>query len=123
MDNATFDIDKLERLEREATPGPWQADAVWDHEDEPTEAFCVGPGHEIDRRGDPRLLMDEEVAAFRAAERDAEFMSALRNAAPALFAELRAARERIEELERALRDLSRCGDSELHTSRGEVNGG
>src|SRR5690554_4441481 len=86
----TIDLDNLERLEREATPGKWFAEVMCGDAREPTEIFASGPAHEVRGRG----TVNHARAGGNAAK-DAKLIAALRNAAPALIAELRAARERI----------------------------
>lgn len=111
-----IDLDELERLEREATPGPWDL-----------KGRCLGYNIFAERAIDLSGGFDavHGLPLFRISEldRDGEsnldLLIALRNAAPAMIAELRAARARIAELEGR---LSRCADADLHTSRGEVNG-
>lgn len=87
-----IDLDKLERLEREATPGQWH----WKHNDivqrdEAGKFVADVAGMYCDLDGYPHWGSDNEA--------NTELIVVLRNAAPALFAELRAARERIAELE------------------------
>ena len=80
------DLDKLERLEREATPGPWEWNGI---AIEAGRTDVLAPG-ESNSFG---------YGTIHIAEEDQNLIAALRNAAPALFAELRAARGRIAELE------------------------
>lgn len=82
-----IDLDKLERLEREATPGNW----YWSKDDDYRAHYLISP-----QRLETVLECDHCNAPDMA---DKNFIVAIRNAAPALFAELRAARERISELE------------------------
>lgn len=87
-----IDLDELERLEREATPGPWRwADDYKTTRGETTYTLAGYQGMGV-------LPCD---GIFNAPlDCDEVFIVALRNAAPALFAELRAARKRIAELEK-----------------------
>lgn len=87
------DLDELERLERAATQWPWAGG----------NAFDIFTDDDAARRGEPGTHIahtdpsdDKEFDKGRA---DRDLIVALRNAAPALIAELRAARERIAELE------------------------
>lgn len=91
MTESAIDLDKLERLEREATPGPWR----WtdDYKTTHGETTYTLAGYQ----GMGVLSCDGIFNAPR--DCDEVFIVALRNAAPALFAELRSARERIAELE------------------------
>ena len=96
MSDSTIDLDKLERLEREATPGPWEPE-TWCGEYDP--GWCgVGPLCLPSGEEDPDDDGPESPCATRAAT-DAALIAALRNAAPAMIAELRAARECIAELD------------------------
>src|SRR5690554_4314067 len=94
----TIDLDKLERLEREATPGKWFAEVMRDDAREPTEIFASGPAHEVRGSG-----TENHPRASGKAAKDARLIAALRNAAPALIAELRSARKRSAELARDAR--------------------
>lgn len=87
-----IDLDKLERLEREATPGPWH----WKHNDivqrdEAGKFVADVAGMYRDDDGYPSWGADNAA--------NTELIVVLRNAAPAMIAELRAARKRIAELE------------------------
>lgn len=91
-----IDLDELERLEREATPGPWAGG----------NAFDVFTDDDAARRGEPGTHIahtdpsqDKEFDKGRA---DRNLIVALRNAAPAMIAELRTLRVRVAELERDL---------------------
>lgn len=84
----TLDLDELERLEREATPGPWETTA------DPLSgvpAFVKTPG--------------ELIAADAPA--DAALIVAARNALPALLVELR-----------ALREVAKVAEAHLNERRG-----
>lgn len=65
-----IDLDKLERLEKAAFPSPWSIDM----ERVVTTVYCETNGHHVGG-------FDDDPSA--------SFLVALRNAAPALFAELR----------------------------------
>lgn len=86
------DLDELERLEREATPGPWRwADGY--------KSMYGDAAYTLAGYQDMGILSCDGI--FNSPrDCDEELIVALRNAAPALFAELRAARKRIAELEK-----------------------
>ena|SRR5690554_8161592 len=91
MTNSTIDLDKLERLEREATPGSW----YWSKDDDYRAHYLISS---------PRLETVLECDHCNEPDTaDKNFIVALRNAAPALFAELRTLRARVAELERDAR--------------------
>lgn len=71
-----IDLDKLEQLHANATPGPWTTSPFLDT-------------YEIRDAGDV-------LRADRCGPLDAEWIAAMHNAAPALIAELREARATIE---------------------------
>lgn len=92
-----IDLDELERLERAATQWPWAGG----------NAFDIFTDDDAARRGEPGTHIahtdpsdDKEFDKGRA---DRDLIVALRNAAPALFAELRTLRARVDELERDAR--------------------
>ena len=95
------DLDELERLEREATPGPWKADT----ED---VGDCVVWAPEIkDGDGDSsfvsnigRSRIGAVGVAFDHEADDCRLIAATRNALPDLLAELRTLRARVAEMER-----------------------
>lgn len=95
MTDSTFDLDKLERLEREATPGPWRwADG---YKSTYGDAAYTLAGYQ-----DMGILSCDGI--FNSPrDCDEELIVALRNAAPAMIAELRALRARVAELERDAR--------------------
>lgn len=109
-----IDLDKLERLEREATPGPWAGG----------NAFDVFTDDDAARRGEPGTHIahtdpsqDKEFDKGRA---DRDLIVALRNAAPAMVRELRTLRTRVVELEEEnerlrakLEDIDRIGRDAL----------
>jgi hypothetical protein len=84
----TLDLDELERLEREATAGPWRVsphaihyvDTAGERSDTVCKCYQDSP-----KRGEPAP--------------DATFIAALRNAAPALIARARRADELEAELQ------------------------
>lgn len=84
------DLDELERLEREATPGPWEWNGI---AIEAGRTDVLAPG-ESNSFG---------YGTIHIAEEDQNLIAALRNAAPSLFAELRTLRARVAELERDAR--------------------
>lgn len=81
-----IDLDELERLEREATPGPWEWNGI---AIEAGRTDVLAPG-ESNSFG---------YGTIHIAEEDQDLIAALRNAAPTLIAELRVARKRIAEIE------------------------
>ena len=94
------DIEELERLEREATPGEWRADRNW--------YMVVGVGHDWDRTypkgsgADFRVCHVMGPGERNAATGDHTFIPAIRNAAPELLDMARRAlvvEGRIKELE------------------------
>lgn len=89
MTDSTFDLDKLERLEREATPWPWAGGNAFDIFTDDDAARRGEPGTHI-AHTDPSA--DKEFDKGRA---DRDLIVALRNAAPALIAELRTLRARV----------------------------
>lgn len=91
-----IDLDELERLEREATQGPWCVESITHHSDCGQHSIEWYRLYEV-YEDDPPLAA---LGAHPDAGHDAKLIAALRNAAPALFAELRAARKRIAELEK-----------------------
>lgn len=94
-----IDLDKLERLEREATPGPWD---LWDLE-ERGAGYNILAERVIDFGGGLEAVHSLSLCRITEMDRDGkanlDLLIALRNAAPAMIAELRAASERIAELE------------------------
>jgi hypothetical protein len=88
----TIDLDELERLEREATAGPWFA-----------EGGSINSNSENYHR-DCGLLLPNWEGAFENIG-DATFIAALRNAAPALIARAR----RADELEKENAWLQEAG--------------
>ncbi len=84
-----IDLDKLERLEKAAFPSPWSIDMEPGHGFWQT-VYCENNRYHV---GD----FDDDPSA--------SFIVALRNAAPALFAEMRRLRA-IEEAARAYVDLT-----------------
>jgi hypothetical protein len=91
----TLDLDKLDRLEREATAGPWYKHA-------PNSGLYT----DADQEGhDAALTRSHGIGAgYMKRDEDATFITAIRNVAPALIARAR----RADELEAELRT---CKDS------------
>ena len=73
-----IDLDELERLCREATPGPWAADAWNDHEAD-VHGFSISAGGCL-------LPLSNGTGELDEAEANASLIAALRNAAPKLIA-------------------------------------
>jgi hypothetical protein len=88
----TLDLDELERLEREATAGPWQPD------NEHRNVLRDVEGYSLLTTDRPSYGTQSEFGAFTQDE-DAAFIAALRNAAPALIARARRADELEAELQ------------------------
>lgn len=86
------DLDELERLEREATPGPWEWYGI---SLKAGRVEVLGPG-ESDSFG---------YGTIDVADADQDLIAAARNALPELIAELRTLRARVDEMER---DLDAC---------------
>jgi hypothetical protein len=80
----TLDLDKLERLEREATAGPWYKHA-------PNSGLYT----DADQEGhDAALILSHGIGAgYMKRDEDAAFIAGIRNAAPALVARARRADE------------------------------
>ena len=81
-----IDLDKLERLEKAAFPSPWSRHSLW------PVVYCETNRYQV---GD----FDDDPSA--------SFVVALRNAAPALFAELR----RLRAIEAAARSYMACANA------------
>jgi hypothetical protein len=81
-------IDDLERLERSATPGPWEA-----KRDYSKDWLIAGHG---------KILVDSMDGGPHG-ERDIRLIAAARNALPALLAAIKAGRECADDLESVLR--------------------
>jgi hypothetical protein len=92
-------LDKLERLEKKATPGPWEAakcgPAIWRG---PLEVNEEGHTQGADKSADMLIEFDpfnyesrsrSEEGAERLAMRDCRFIAAMRNAIVELIAEAR----------------------------------
>lgn len=130
MTNPDLDLDKLEALEKAATPGPWVID------DANNELIAI-----MDREDCYDYLADFMPAPctldYKKASANAAFIAALRNAAPALFAaardglkwraegwrdldvlrdQLAAAQARIKELEEALTPFVEWSKRDLATA-------
>lgn len=97
------DLDELERLERQATPGPWD---LWDLE-ERGAGYNILAERVIDFGGGLEAVHSLSLCRITEMDRDGkanlDLLLSLRNAAPALFAELRTLRARVDELERDAR--------------------
>ena len=80
-----IDLDELARLEREATPGPWNAEVGSD--DESADWRAVGPRCVPPAGSDGRAEVDGEqgCAQEQQAQRDAALIAAMRNALPELL--------------------------------------
>lgn len=97
----TIDLDKLEELLSEATPGPWEADSFgW------VEAFVGGVARQIaTASGDAALHGDRRRSPVEIRRANATLIAASRNALPSLIGENRALRARIAELEEYIAGL------------------
>ncbi len=109
------ELSALERLEREATPGPWewQTGCSWRR---------IGSAGESGNVLCPMNARYDNHPDLACREEDGEYIAALRNAAPRLLSELLALRE---ENERLRRDLGRMCDNErlrmIRSSRQSCN--
>ena len=90
----TIDLDELERLEREATPGPWVA---WRSE--------IFPGSDAKAYDEDSIVCCEGQEGV-ARHANAALIVAARNALPELIRELKELREEV--LERLERGLARA---------------
>lgn len=83
----TYNLDELEKLEKEATPGNWES--IQEYKD---WWRVVHKDESLDKYDD--TVFDDGSAAGEynqeCNEQDRDFITALRNAAPELFADLRA---------------------------------
>lgn len=80
-------LDDLEKLEREATPGPW----TWNHVDQlvgPDDIRDYGLGPE----NHPTKIIETDSGVYPPSEADAALIPAMRNALPKLLAVAKAAR-------------------------------
>jgi len=85
-----LDLDELERLEKAATPGPWSFKGTGGlHMDGARDGWMVEGPHNGKRW--PRIARD--AAPYRERGENPALIAALRNAAPALIAEIRRLRE------------------------------
>jgi len=99
-----LDLDAVERAERAMTPGPWHGSGC---------SF----GHGIVQRtgnGSAHGFQDDAPCSFDVGAANAAGIVALRNAAPALIAEVRALREKLAEAKRLGREA--CGKA-THTEQ------
>lgn len=84
----TEELDALDALRECATPAPWLHSMWRSHEDCDTLQWCaIGPAH--DAAGNEEE--DDDSTAYGAAAVDADYLTALVNAAPRLLAEAREA--------------------------------
>lgn len=87
-----IDLEKLERLAKEATPGPWRVKC--DNE------ICAG---------EKKVHLAKVMLSYKEWESNAAYIVAACNALPDLIAELKAARAENADLKNQLRDaLERC---------------
>jgi len=84
----TEELDALDALRECATPAPWPHNMWRSHEDCDTLQWCaIGPAHDVVGNEEE----DDDSAAYGAAAVDADYLTALVNAAPRLLAEARQA--------------------------------
>lgn len=115
----TLDLDELERLEREATPGPWKhwdADGVaWD------DPKACGYDSRENGRGAPYYCTGPRTESDTQAGRDAALIAAARNALPELLAEVRKLRLAVNAWAGDMRALAAdCGQAGDECPRGAV---
>jgi hypothetical protein len=79
------ELDELERLEREATPGPWVS-LIEGRDHLAGDDFIQAPG---DRDPDIYVSIRVNDSFHPAAAADQDFIAAARNAMPGLIAEIR----------------------------------
>lgn len=103
---ADLDLNELERLEKAATPGPWEG--PWG--DTHTVAAFEGKLNEHSLTNDPRG--DAFPVTQYTQPNDAALIAALRNALPELLRRLRAAEADAERWRTAMRLM--CGCTETH---------
>ncbi|MDG4791888.1 hypothetical protein O7626_39430 [Micromonospora sp. WMMD1102] len=96
-----LDLNRLAALDARATPGPWRV--VLDDTESPTTVWqvCASPSHteEVDPNGDTVFDCCADGGLHGEPfflERDAEFVAEARTALPALVAELRALRAKLD---------------------------
>ena len=84
-----MNLDELKELERNATPAPWNptisSDAKWNPRAELDDTLFFWPVC-VMHEDKARTIKYEDRIGFKRAWVDAEFIAALRNAAPALIA-------------------------------------
>ena len=93
------DLDDLERLEKAATPGPWE------FFDNPTDTGLIAGCHSVSPSQDATLVFScasNFYGSLSPKRDDRDLIAALRNAAPHLIARAREA-ERLEETLTALK--------------------
>ena len=97
-----LDLDAVERAERAMTPGPWRHGSVERH-----HVFCSEGDRSLlcPEAGRVLLRMNEHFPH----DSDAAGIVALRNAAPALIAEVRALRAEVERLRADKAEAKRLG--------------
>ena len=91
-----YDIERIEGLLAKATPGEWKADDISFGDDNEPPYGPYGYISTGGRRGKPIL----QAIQSRKVNDDLRLVAALRNAAPAMIADLR----RLREVERAARE-------------------
>jgi hypothetical protein len=93
----TLDLDELERIEREATAGPWRVNTFHPNSVLSESRRCVAKCVSVASPG---------------GEEDATFITAIRNAAPALIARARRADELEAELQAVKESLTAANSPE-----------
>lgn len=91
------DLARLEELAGKATPGPWNGSG---------SASCGYGWVEIPGNNTTGSERQASLGQYRGADADARYIAAACNAAPALVAEVRRLRDRVEALEKTKKHLS-----------------
>ena len=110
----TEELDALETLRERATPAPWKHSMWRSHDDCDTMQWCaIGPEHNVVGNEEE----DDDSTAYGAAAVDADYLTALVNAAPRLLSAARQA-----ETLRAKLIESETWRTELRAEMDAVNG-
>lgn len=101
MDDLDRVLEEVERLDCEATPGPWDADHSWWPGEDEDEYAAVGPVHKLRKYDfldldtpEKRAGLDVAMMGIRA---DESLIAHYRTAAPLLAAEVRRLRAEVEQ--------------------------